>query len=86
MLQIRPGNAVWSPEPRRCWGLADNLEEKSPLRVQRPRKKHLEGNINKKALQKKTHKTKHKEVTGTEIKKEDTSACNSGGITNSSQN
>lgn len=37
-------------------------------------------------LEKKRKKNQQKEVTGTEIKNEDTSACNSGGITNTSQN
>lgn len=40
------------------------------------RRETFEQNINKKA----------KKVTGTEIKNEDTSACNSGRITNTSQN
>lgn len=42
----------------------------------------FEQNINKKAIKKK----KKKKVTGTEIKNEDTSAHNSGGITNTRQN
>lgn len=51
------------------------LKMQSRFKVQR---ETFEQNINKKA--------KKKKVTGTEIKNEDTSACNSGGITNTSQN
>lgn len=50
------------------------LKMQSRFKVQR---ETFEQNINKKG---------QKKVTGTEIKNEDTSACNSGGITNTSQN